>query len=89
MGFDHVVANMFFLPAAVFAHVPGHRLGRGREQLGVRVPRELVGAGVFVAGIYWFLYLRGRENLTTPDGVEVTPTRNARSEAGQNAAGPR
>lgn len=23
MGFDHVVANMFFIPAAIFAHVPG------------------------------------------------------------------
>ena len=23
IGFDHVVANMFFLPAAIFAHVPG------------------------------------------------------------------
>ena len=23
MGFDHVVANMFFLPAAIFADVPG------------------------------------------------------------------
>ena len=41
IGFDHVVANMFFLPAAIFAHVDGHHLGRHAQELGVRVPGEL------------------------------------------------
>ena len=89
MGFDHVVANMFFLPAAVFAHAPGIAWGAVVNNWVFAFLGNFIGAGVFVAGFYWFLYLRGRENLTTPDGVEVTPTRNARSEAGQNAAGPR
>ena len=40
IGFDHVVANMFFLPAAIFAEVPGITLGRRALQLGLRVPRE-------------------------------------------------
>ena len=40
IGFDHVVANMFFLPAAIFAEVPGITLGRRALQLGLRLPRQ-------------------------------------------------
>jgi hypothetical protein len=40
MGFDHVVANMFFLTAAIFAHVPRHHLGRRAAQLAVRLPGQ-------------------------------------------------
>jgi formate/nitrite transporter len=89
MGFDHVVANMFFLPAAVFAHVPGITWGATINNLVWAFLGNFIGAGVFVAGFYWFLYLRGRGTVTTPDGVEATPTLDDRSEAGQNAAGPR
>jgi formate/nitrite transporter len=89
MGFDHVVANMFFLPAAVFAHVPGITSGSVVNNLVFAFLGNFVGAGVFVAGFYWFLYLRGRGTVTTADGVEATPTTSDRSEAGQNAAGPR
>jgi formate/nitrite transporter len=63
MGFDHVVANMFFLPAAIFAGVPG--LGWGdilRNWLFAGLG-NLVGAVVFVALSYWYLFLR-------PDGAE-------------------
>ncbi|SNY23584.1 formate/nitrite transporter family protein [Paractinoplanes atraurantiacus] len=52
MGFDHVVASMFFLPAAIFAGVPG--LGWDdtlRNWL-------LAGAVIFVATSYWYMYLR-------------------------------
>jgi formate/nitrite transporter len=89
MGFDHVVANMFFLPAAVYAHVPGITWGSVVNNWVFAFLGNFVGAGVFVAGFYWFLYLRGRDNLTTADGVEVTPTTSGRSEAGEHAAGPR
>jgi formate/nitrite transporter FocA (FNT family) len=34
MGFDHVIANMFFLPAAMFARRPGDRLGQHAGELG-------------------------------------------------------
>lgn len=61
LGFDHVVANMFFLPAAHWAGVPG--LGWG-DIVGNWVFAALgnaVGGGVFVALAYWFLYLRGTD----------------------------
>jgi formate/nitrite transporter len=89
MGFDHVVANMFFLPAAVFAHVPGIGWGGVINNWVFAFLGNFVGAAVFVAGFYWFLYLRGRGTVTTPSGVEATPSLDGRSRAGEHAAGPR
>ncbi|WP_445256418.1 formate/nitrite transporter family protein [Nocardioides aurantiacus] len=58
MGFDHVVANMFFLPAAIFAGVPD--LGWGDVLLNWLLAGigNLVGAVVFVATSYWYLFLK-------------------------------
>jgi formate transporter len=58
MGFDHVVANMFFLPAAVFAGVPD--LGWDHVVVNWLLAGlgNLVGAVVFVATSYWYLFLR-------------------------------
>ncbi|MEV7429054.1 MULTISPECIES: formate/nitrite transporter family protein [unclassified Nocardioides] len=58
MGFDHVVANMFFLPAAVFAGVPD--LGWGDVLLNwvLAGVGNLVGAVVFVSTSYWYLFLK-------------------------------
>jgi formate/nitrite transporter len=58
MGFDHVVANMFFLPAAIFAGVPG--LGWGDVLLNWLIAGigNLVGAVIFVATSYWYLFLK-------------------------------
>ncbi len=58
MGFDHVVANMFFLPAAIFAHVPGIGWWDTVHNWIFAFLGNLVGAGVFVAGSYWYLYGR-------------------------------
>src|SRR4051794_22978838 len=58
MGFDHVVANMFFLPAAIFAHVPGINWGDALNNWAFAFLGNLVGASVFVAGAYWYLYVR-------------------------------
>jgi formate/nitrite transporter len=89
MGFDHVVANMFFLPAAVYAHVPGIGWGDVLNNWVFAFLGNFVGAGLFVAGFYWFLYLRGRPPVETPAGYEVTPSADGQSHAGQHAAGPR
>jgi formate/nitrite transporter len=62
IGFDHVVANMFFLPAAIFAHVPGIGWGDTLNNWLWAFLGNLVGAAVFVSTAYWFMYLRG-----TPD----------------------
>lgn len=63
MGFDHVVANMFFLPAAMFAHVPGISWGGVVNNWLWAFLGNLVGAGVFVATFYWYLHLRGQRDL--------------------------
>jgi formate transporter len=67
MGFDHVVANMFFLPAAIFAGVPD--LGWGDVLLNWVLAGigNLVGAVVFVATSYWYLFLKDQ-----PDDAAAT-----------------
>ncbi len=58
MGFDHVVANMFFLPAAIFAGVPD--LGWGDTLINwlLAGAGNLVGAVIFVSTAYWYLFLK-------------------------------
>jgi formate/nitrite transporter len=58
MGFDHVVANMFFLPAGIFAGVPGLGWGETLHNWLFAFLGNLVGAVVFVATSYWYLFLR-------------------------------
>jgi formate/nitrite transporter FocA (FNT family) len=58
MGFDHVVANMFFIPAAIFADVPGIGWGDAVHNWVFAFLGNLVGAAIFVAGAYWYLYAR-------------------------------
>ena len=58
IGFDHVVANMFFLPAAIFAGVPGIGWGDALHNWLFAGLGNLVGAAIFVAGGYWYLYAR-------------------------------
>ncbi|MEV4755209.1 formate/nitrite transporter family protein [Micromonospora sp. NPDC049559] len=89
LGFDHVVANMFFLPAAMFANVSGIGIGNVVRNLVLAFCGNLAGGGLFVAGFYWFLYLRGQARPTTPEGVQSTPIPDERSKGGQDAAGPR
>jgi formate transporter len=60
MGFDHVVANMFFLPAAMFAHVPGLTWLHVVNNLVFALIGNAIGAVVFVASAYWYLHLRGK-----------------------------
>ncbi|MQA32672.1 formate/nitrite transporter family protein [Modestobacter roseus] len=58
MGFDHVVANMFFLPAAIFAGVPDLGWGDVLVNWLFAGLGNLVGAVVFVATSYWYLFLK-------------------------------
>jgi formate/nitrite transporter len=86
LGFDHVVANMFFLPAAIFEHVPGITWGNTLTNWVFAFFGNFVGAAVFVAGAYWYLYVRGvPEPVAEGDGavngrpreVPVAPSRTA------------
>jgi formate/nitrite transporter len=61
MGFDHVVANMFFLPAAIFADT-GITWGDALHNWLFAFLGNLVGASIFVATAYWYLYGRDAES---------------------------
>jgi formate transporter len=74
MGFDHVVANMFFLPAAMWAGVPDIGWGDVLLNWGLAGVGNLVGAVVFVATSYWYLFLRDQpleQPSRTPTGGEA------------------
>jgi formate transporter len=71
MGFDHVVANMFFLPAAIWAGVPDITWWDAVHNWIFAFLGNLAGATVFVAGAYWYLYARAIEEEPgdTPSGA--------------------
>ena len=60
MGFDHVVANMFFLPLAVFEQAGDVTFANTVENLIFAFLGNAVGAGLFVAGAYYYLYGKDR-----------------------------
>jgi formate transporter len=65
MGFDHVVANMFFLPAAIFADAGGLTWGDAIHNWIFAFLGNLVGGALFVGGAYWWLY--GRDSPAAPE----------------------
>jgi formate transporter len=67
MGFDHVVANMFFLPAAIFAGDPDISWADTGINWLLAGAGNLVGAVVFVATSYWYLFLKGQPDRGQPD----------------------
>lgn len=81
IGFDHVVANMFFLPLGLFAGVPGVTDGLVAANLFFALIGNLVGGAVFVAGAYYYLYLKGEPDLPVAmaaDGKTASQGRSAR-----------
>ena len=60
MGFDHVVANMFFLPAAIFSGVPDITWGDVIVNWLLAGTGNLVGAVIFVSTSYWYLFLKDK-----------------------------
>jgi formate/nitrite transporter len=73
MGFDHVVANMFFLPAAIFAGVPGIGWGDVLRNWVLSGLGNLVGAVIFVATSYWYLFLRGQPESADASAEAAEP----------------
>ena len=80
MGFDHVVANMFFLPAAIFADVPGIDWWDAIHNWIFAFLGNFVGAAVFVAGAYWYLYAKPEPGESTGGGVTGSGGDGARAE---------
>src|SRR3954452_16009905 len=90
MGFDHVVANMFFLPAAIFAGVAISWWDTIHNWIFAFLG-NFVGAALFVAGSYYYLYGRDPEEGEpgdTPSGDgrcsrDISATdRSSRAETG-------
>ncbi|KAK4696677.1 hypothetical protein P7C71_g1286, partial [Lecanoromycetidae sp. Uapishka_2] len=60
LGLDHVIANMYFIPVAIFYGHPD--IGVGLYIWKSMIPTtlgNLIGGGLFVGGVYWYLYLTG------------------------------
>jgi formate/nitrite transporter len=72
LGFDHVVANMFFLPAAMFVHAGGVSIGDTILNLIFAFLGNMIGAGVFVAGAYFYMYLRAHPTSDYDAGAQVS-----------------
>ena len=79
MGFDHVVANMFFLPAAIFADVPELTWGDALGNWVFAFLGNLVGAVIFVAGAYYYLYGKPGEQKPGTADVGDEPASDGRS----------
>jgi formate/nitrite transporter len=75
MGFDHVVANMFFLPAAIFADVPGIGWDDVVRNWLLAGLGNLVGAVVFVATSYWYLFLKDKPEEHSATTQQEAPER--------------
>jgi formate/nitrite transporter len=88
MGFDHVVANMFFLPAAIFTGAGDITWGDTLHNWVFAGLGNLVGAAIFVAGAYWYLYARAAEP-TGPDGVATDGHRRGEPVAAGASSQPR
>ena len=74
MGFDHLVANMFFMPAAIFSGVDGITWADALSNWLFAGLGNIVGGALFVGGAYWYLHGRDPEpgfaaTLTDPAPV--------------------
>jgi formate/nitrite transporter len=76
MGFDHVVANMFFIPAAIWAGVPDIGWGDALLNWLFAGVGNLVGAVIFVATSYWYLFLKDQPE-TAPAAKAAEPAERA------------
>ena len=70
MGFDHVVANMFFIPAGIWAGAPGVGWDDAIVNWLLAGAGNLVGAVVFVATSYWYLFLKDSPDRPAPGKAE-------------------
>jgi len=64
---------MFFLPTAIFAHVPGLDWGDVIKNWVFAFLGNFVGAGVFVGGAYYYLYGRVDRDALIDEPGDVPP----------------
>ena len=82
MGFDHVVANMFFIPAAIFAGVDLTWWDAVHNWIFAFLG-NLVGAAIFVAGAYWYLYARPEDAGSSAGGVSADARSDGEPQSGR------
>jgi formate transporter len=58
LGFEHSVANMYLIPIAMLAGADGVTAAGFLANLIPVTFGNIVGGGVFVAVVYWLIYLR-------------------------------
>ena len=64
LGLDHVIANMFFIPIAIWNGAPGISVSYYIwKSMLPSVLGNIIGGGVFVGGMYWYLYLTGEDDV--------------------------
>jgi formate/nitrite transporter FocA (FNT family) len=59
MGFEHSIANMFFIPAGIFAGADVTWAEFGINNLIPATLGNIVGGAVFAGCAYWYIYLQG------------------------------
>ncbi|KAJ5758975.1 hypothetical protein N7520_006131 [Penicillium odoratum] len=67
LGFDHVVANMTFIPMSIWLDAPGISVGLYIWK-GI-IPAligNIIGGGVFCGTYYWYMYLLDLNSLSIP-----------------------
>jgi formate transporter len=64
LGFEHSIANMYLIPVAMLQGAPGVTVTGFLVNLVPVTLGNIVGGGVFVALVYWLIYLRGAPELT-------------------------
>ena len=64
LGLDHVIANMFFIPIGIWSGAPGITVGLYIwKSLIPAAIGNTIGGGIFVAAVYWYLYLTGEGSV--------------------------
>lgn len=64
LALDHVIANMFFIPIGIWNGAPGITVGLYIwKSMIPAVIGNTVGGGIFVATVYWYLYLTGESSV--------------------------
>ena len=81
LGLDHVIANMYFIPIAIWNGHPTISVGYyiWKSMIPTTLG-NLVGGGVFVGAMYWYLYLTGEEDVEVE--FNVGPLVNAMTVGG-------
>jgi len=75
LGFDHVAANMFFIPLGLWLGTPGLTIGlyiwKGVIPAAIG---NMIGGTVFCAGYYYYMYIYGEPEICL-DGTYYQPAR--------------